>query len=769
MYIFFLEKTMTPTESKPHETSESWAVFEPDEALKSSKDKSLTPTNVKVTHKEIQPPEKDSHSPYSSDGKNEYKQREKEYHRRWPKAHTSSSSRDVSPWDEDAPQTGDSRRRPRPHHHHESHHHHPSDRYTRPPPPPRRRINSCDEEYDEEYERRPLPPRLRATKGPVYRSKEILDSENPNWHYSDEDDVEKMERNRQFDRNALRSTYGPPTYDKKDLKSLPYERRDYKTHEKRSKYYRANRNDYEYDSYEMPPPMRGKLLRKDFDDYEENFERGSRESRSARDYFYDRDRKSFDSNESYDSGRGHRMGSSEICGSYEGGRENYRDRERYISRSLRRNQRTRGGPDEDDTEEDATRRPSGETGSLQRSSGQRSKHIQLDDEVWGIGPGGKHWKRPSSASAGDRMSGSGGLSDDNEKEKRNRRKPKAIKGKEIEIRPSYATNRYPQHQRREFFDYEDDDNERVTTGGELSPRNVSPRSNDPEASAYFASRRKHGAPNSRANTTPRSETKSFSEYSKPVPSRYPEDEEFESRSRGQSRGQYFKKSGSRDMFTGEPKDMYSSVKSNIPGFEDNDSVSKKHQNVRKQDFNTEEQAHLSTQQQQPNSNKFNFDGFDSDFNSSPKIPEQQKNDSAQKFSFETEFSPSMPKNPNSQKLRFNENVSISKFDAESSSQQMFEDDFLEWTPEAPSTGSNIHSSLKKMPGSNLKMNSTLARHESIKNSDSVSIFSRKTDEDPFENDDFFNDEGKEETNRNDQDFDWSHKNNFANFDDNKNI
>jgi disabled homolog 2 len=372
----FSDKTPVNLKMKEQEQPESWAIFEPDEALKQGKELSTTPTNSKITSKQLNP---EKESPYSSDGKNESKQREKEYHRRWPKAHTSSSSRDVSPY-EDSPHSGDSKRRPKPHH--ESHH--SVERYNR----------------SDEYGRRNVPSRLRSSKASVYRSKEVLDSENSNWHYpspsehwSDEDDTE---RKRSFDRNELRSTYGPVYDNKRDPKSLSYERRDYRTHEKRSKYYRTNRNDYEYDPYEMPPPVRTKPSKKNYDDYED-FERVP--PRNAREYFYDRERKSFDSNESYDSGRGHRLGSGDICGSYEGNRVDYRDRERYVNRSFRRNQRTRDG--DTDTEEDAPRRPSNETGSLQRpsASNQRSKHIQLDDDIWGVGTSGKNWKRPSSASA----------------------------------------------------------------------------------------------------------------------------------------------------------------------------------------------------------------------------------------------------------------------------------------------------------------------------------------------------------------------------------
>ena len=609
----------------------------------------------------------------------------------------------------------------------------------------------------------------------MHRSKEILDSGDPNWHYpsehwSDEDDGDRSERSRAFDRNVYeRSTYGPP-YDKRDPKSFPYDRRDYKGYEKRSKYYRAGRNDYEYDPYEMPPPVRGKPPRKEFDDYEGSFERGSRESRSARDYFYDRDRKSFDSNESYDSGRGHRMGSGEISGSYEGGRGEYRERYLPHNRSLRRNQRSRGGAEDEDSDEEVpVRRPSGETGSLQRPvSSQRSKHIQLDDDVWGCGPGGKNWKRPSSATAGERMSGSGGLSgSDGEKDKRFRRKGKPPKGKEVELRSNYATIRYPQPQRKEFYSYDDDGNDYPD---EQSPKNISPRLQDPDAAAYYA-RRKHAGPNIRNNTTPRSETKGFSEYSKPIPSRYPDEEEFESRRRGPG----FKKSSSRDLYVDEPQEYYANPKLASGGYDDEDLHPKRQSNVRRIDYPLEEQPQPAATSQPPNNNKFNFDGFESDFNASPKQQEQPKSDQPQKFEFETDFasSTSLQKNGSSQqKLRFNENVSVSKFDANSSAQQMFEDDFLEWTPEAPATGGNIQSSLKKVPGSNLKTNSVFNRHENIKKSDSVNIFARKSDEDPFENDDFFN-EGKEEVNSNgrtEQDpFHWSNKNNFANFDDNKNI
>lgn len=284
----------------------------------------------------------------------------------------------MSPWEDGMPPDQKKRMHPPSHY----------DRYARPPGGnARRRRNSCDEDYEDDYEKRPppMPSRMRASKGSIHRSKELLDSESPSWYHENEDNDERYRSH--FDRNAYeRSTYGPPYMDKREPKSFPYDRRVY---DKRSKYYRYNRPEYEYDPYDMPPPPRavkGGGSRKDYDDYEPGtFERGSRESRSAREYFYDRDRRSFDSNESYDSGRMNRMGSGEIYSHHE-----YRERYR-----MRRNQRSR--VDDDSDEDVPPRRPSGETGSLQRGQVRPKAHgnIKLDEDIWG-----SHRKqRPSSATA----------------------------------------------------------------------------------------------------------------------------------------------------------------------------------------------------------------------------------------------------------------------------------------------------------------------------------------------------------------------------------
>ncbi|CAH1715674.1 unnamed protein product [Chironomus riparius] len=747
------EKTITPNDVKPVDASESWAVFEQDD------------TKVIQTDT-MQGRSKQEQESNSSDGKPEWKIREKEYHKRWPKPpHTSSSSREASPWDDDP-----SDQRKRSHNvHPPPPHYHSTDRYARPPAP-RRRMNSHEEEYDDDYERR----RVRvAAKPPIHRSKEML--ENENWYHNDQhwypdeedDEQERMERTpRPFDRNAYeRSTYGPP-YDKRDSRN--YQGYDRRAYDKRSKYYRSyNRPEYDYEHpYDMPPPppptSRGKP-RKEYDEYEGNFERGARETRSAREYFYDRDRRSFDSNESYDSGRMNRMNSGELHGSYESGRGDYRERYASQGRMSRRNQRSRGTI-EDDSDEVPPRRPSGDTGSLQRPQGVRTKHsnIKLDDEVWGNAA--KYWKRPASATAGDRMSGSGGLSgSDGERDKRHRRKTRQ-RSKEVELRSNYATIRYPgqEQRRKEYYDFEDDPND------EPVPSNASPRFQAMDSRDYYAKKKQqHATANVRTSTTPRSENKSFSEYVKPrYASPYEDsigDENFDEEHRGQGKNQNFKKSTSKDIFIDESKEHFTG---------NNDVHQKRQTIVKRTEFSSEEQ---STQPPVPQpSNKFAFDGFESDFTTSPKQQNDQKSEPP-KFTFEerefSSVSPNTAKNGNSQqKLRFNENVSVSKFDKNASSQQMFEDDFLQsWTPsEAPPTvgGTQMQSSLKKTA---VKGNVVFTRQENIKKSDSVNIFARKSDEDPFENDDFFSggDGGNEKPEE--DPFHWDSKNNFANFDDNKNI
>jgi len=184
--------------------------------------------------------------------------------------------------------------------------------------------------------------------------------EGPSWSKANdsnswsptEDDDEKVEHPRPFDRRAYeRSTYGPP-YDKREHKSLPlYERRDYKNFDKR-KFYRDEyaHPDYDFDVYTKSPESKerkaiyfdesngGGVYEPRPREYDEmfsgSFERSSRDpkgssAKSAREYYYERsfDRESMDSYES-GGGPGRRsFGSGEIYGSLES-RGDYRDDKR---------------------------------------------------------------------------------------------------------------------------------------------------------------------------------------------------------------------------------------------------------------------------------------------------------------------------------------------------------------------------------------------------------------------------------------------------------
>lgn len=146
-----------------------------------------------------------------------------------------------------------------------------------------------------------------------------------------------------------------------------------------------------------------------------------------------------------------------------------------------------------------------------------------------------------------------------------------------------------------------------------------------------------------------------------------------------------------------------------------------------------------------NNTKFNFDqGFESDFNSTPV---------EKSIRFSTDFSdkdssrhhshtsaPSSAKDkthtsesgtPSQPKLRFDENITVSKFE---SNADLFEDDDFskvqfdfenedQWVEELPRKN-------------NLKSQAAQKRFENIKKSESVNIFAKKQ-EDPFEDDDFF--------------------------------
>lgn len=626
--------------------------------------------------------------------------------------------------------------------------------------------------------------------------------EHQGWSPTEED--ERPDRSRSFDRNAYeRSTYGPP-YEKREPKSLPqYDRRDYKNYDKRKYYRDRGRPNYDYDHYVEGYDQR---MMKGRVDYEDVYERGPRDSRAAREYFYERERKSFDrdSNESYER---RSFGSGDIYGSLDS-RGDYRERDRYLSldktRSLRRGVRNAGSARLDDPEQDSEgdlmggggRR--GDTNSLHRSSQNiRGKHQQIvDDEVWGASMGGKPgWKRPSSATEQERrynesrrmLANTSLAGSDGEKDRRFRKKSRN-RSKDSDIRPGYATMRYPPSRSKEdYFDFEgdsregggggdgayDNDEEEDVRGGKMMGENMD------ESPSYYGRR---PLPPYYKPTTPRSESRTLNDsliaQEAKKMARYEYEEEAMRR---------MKKSNSRDLyFEGDDKERFSGKFGS--GNFDTVTPPKSAKHVRMEyefeDFGDTPQSNTSS--------KFNFeggDGFESDFNSPPappsgNAPPSSHHSTTKSFRFSNDFSEKDPgrhyanyhqKNapqsygggggggfeadfaatprsagPTAQtaaKLRFNEQVTVSKFNSEANTAgtHMFEDDFAgrsdneledQWTCELQAPATSNNNGGKKI----LKSSSQNQQQDNLRKSDSVNIFAKKVD-DPFEDDDFFSSGG----------------------------
>lgn len=208
---------------------------------------------------------------------------------------------------------------------------------------------------------------------------------------------------------------------------------------------------------------------------------------------------------------------------------------------------------------------------------------------------------------------------------------------------------------------------------------------------------------------------------------------------------------------------YQSEKDRYDKFDSFDQSSKgggsRSSSRRERDFGYEDTPH-------PNigTTKFDFEtgdnGFESDFNAAP-----EKN-----LRFSTDFSVDKPSSrlnqnthsipiqsagvnsseiistPPQQKLRFDDKITVSKFD-------LFEDDDFS---KAEFSFQNEDQWVEDLPKkNNLKNVTSMKRHDNIKKSESVNIFARNQD-DPFEDDDFFNKSSAEQNNNN----------NFAKFDDN---
>lgn len=294
------------------------------------------------------------------------------------------------------------------------------------------------------------------------------------------------------------------------------------------------------------------------------------------------------------------------------------------------------------------------------------------------------------------------------------------RGKEpVDGRPNYATMRYPSAHRSSEVEYEMPDYE-----------------NEPN---YRMSRRKQEA--LRTMTAERRKKDSSFSFDRNMESMHK-----------------FSKS-SRDVYYADEKERFDQYVDDGP---------KSARSVRNEyEYDDYEETPRSM-----NSGKFTFDdeqGFESDFNSpsngkslrfSNDFSEKETTPRLNTHNIQKSITPNAEPTPTiSQKLRFDDKITVSKFD-------MFEDDDFS---KAEFSFENEDQWVAELPKKNLK--STVKRQDNIKKSESVNIFAKKQ-EDPFEDDDFFAETSPEKNNNkngsgggggNGQ-FNWER--NFAKFDEN---
>ncbi|XP_053957072.1 protein disabled [Anastrepha ludens] len=389
-------------ETEVKHSKEFWATFDSPKPSIEKVDKrgrTAAKLTIKTSSLHLPPPPPSNtsqndtaESPCSSDPRDDGWSKSGNIGRRWTKKErhqTSSSSRDLSPWDDELSDFQKQKRvpgvgpaAPTPGAVHASDRHGYYMRHTR-------RLNSCDEDYDYEDDFSARRDHRKLKPG-LSRSRDNFDLESPSWYHHaphhtwSPQEIEQVAgmRARAFERSAYeRTTYGPPVYDKRGVALPPnasssYDRRS--GYDKRSKYYRDYaRPNYDFDEYGDSPHDRyrdtgcfekPKVGRRA--DYENIYDEGRSpmgglisgssgyKSRGG-DYLYERDRKSFDreSVESFESATRRRrsFGSGDVYGSIESHEE---FRERYgpeKTRSLRKGMKLRTTGDieyEQDSEND---------------------------------------------------------------------------------------------------------------------------------------------------------------------------------------------------------------------------------------------------------------------------------------------------------------------------------------------------------------------------------------------------------------------------------
>ncbi|XP_067646093.1 protein disabled isoform X2 [Eurosta solidaginis] len=372
-------------------------------------------------------------SPCSSDPRDEGWSKSGGAGRRWPKKErhqTSSSSRDLSPWDDDLSDFQKQKRipgvvgsaKPPPGITHVADRHGYHMRHTR-------RLNSCDEDYDYEDEFSARRDHRKLKPG-LSRSRDNFDLEAPNWYHhaphhtwspQEMEQAANLRARAAFERSAYeRTTYGPPVYEKRGVALPPnasssYDRRI--AYDKRgSKYYRDYaRSNYDFDdygdvlhdryrdaaSYDKPSKSSRRA------DYENIYDDGRTpmaamtsgsggvgyKSRTS-EYLYERERKSFDreSIESFESATRRRrsFGSGDVYGSMES-HEDFRERfGPDKTRSLRKSMKLRATGDieyEQDSENDFHQRAR-MSGGANVGGMAETRSMQRPNQLSSVGGGG---------------------------------------------------------------------------------------------------------------------------------------------------------------------------------------------------------------------------------------------------------------------------------------------------------------------------------------------------------------------------------------------
>ncbi|XP_039229512.1 protein disabled isoform X5 [Drosophila yakuba] len=739
-------------------------------------------------------------SPCSSDPRDDGWSKQQ---RRWAKKerqHTSSSSRDLSPWDDETPEYLKRRQLAAAQ---MAHPHQPpmqappqhTDRhgyYMRHA----RRMNSCDEdyEYDAEFvarrDQQQHQQQQRKFKHGLSRSRDNFELESPSWyhhpaHHTWSPQEMEQARVRSFERAAYeRSSYGPPPpiYDKRGQLRGKY-RGDHRDRE------RERDRDREYRDYAHP--------NYDFD-YENVYEeRGGRSplaykpGRGGGDYLYDRerdrerDRKSFDreSLESYESATRRRRsfgsgndvyGSLDSRDDYRGDRERdrERDREQMKTRSLRKPTTTSGKlrisgdiDYEQDSEQDFQQRSG--VRSLQRPSQIGGDVVLPSNAVVGPQrlrkssgsspwdgeepalPGQKSWKRPASAAETERRlaesrraAALGQTPSDGEKERRFRKKTRARSTKDLATvgAPSASTSAPSRSGYgrgiRDNYDYICP-GQRNDDDDDDDEDYVDDEPPTDEDKFERLNRRRHEMHQRMLE----SERRQMERHQPPSLAKLPG----QNRTRGVVVNSDY---GFVDSYEQTPTPTpRSNASSTGPGG--------------LMMSGGESSAGVT-------SSKFNFDdGFESDFNQSSPPPapagtasscnstpagpvSANANNGGSKslFRFSNDFSdrekreqfemetPPTSTPPITQKLRFDDNVKVSQFD-----DAAFEDDFakasFDFEKEQASSGTaGAGGSGAMSRKQNMRTSKLQQRQELIKKSESVNIFAKKQ-EDPFEDDEFF--------------------------------